>query len=283
MSCCSPPATLQRHLSPSLSLPVETACLGSRSRQVVSGPSPGSTASGTGSGARSPLHSPTGAGSHSGPSRSLVAWPVCAEDLQGDGRGTEINLETIWGTRILRRSLSGQPGSQSVRVNARITEWLRRKEATEEEKNKSIKDAIKLGSHKIKIIWGHQHNRLLTGASSLSPRGHASCTARPPSPHTADKTPSDPLRGAVKPHWTGEIGGKELVDSPVGCELTEAGDSLAVDGATICVCADATVLDCCCCWWTEGVLLGVCCCTWLPLGVTPPLELLLCCRDTGGL
>lgn len=25
------------------------------------------------------------------------------------------------------------------------------------QKNKSIKDAIKLGSHKIKIIWGHQH------------------------------------------------------------------------------------------------------------------------------
>ena len=74
-------------------------------------------------------------------------------------------------------------------------------------------------------------------------RGHASCTARPPSPHTAEKTPSDPLRGAVKPLWTAQIGGKELVDSPVGCELTEAGDSLAVDGATICVCADATVLD----------------------------------------
>lgn len=71
---------------------------------------------------------------------------------------------------------------------------------------------------------------------------------------------------------------------PVGCELTLAGDSLAVDDATICVWLDATVLDwdcdrdelvavwcggvdCCDCECNCDWFSGICCCccetSWL--------------------
>lgn len=55
---------------------------------------------------------------------------------------------------------------------------------------------------------------------------------------------------------------------PEGCELTLAGDSLAVEGATIWVCEDTTELFCCgpvaeelVCWELacDGTCEGCCC------------------------
>lgn len=57
--------------------------------------------------------------------------------------------------------------------------------------------------------------------------------------------------------------------SPDGCELTLAGDSLAVDGATMCVCPEATEF----CWCTLEFWFDVCCC-WTPTWLD-------CCVDCG--
>lgn len=81
---------------------------------------------------------------------------------------------------------------------------------------------------------------------------------------------------------------------PVGCELTLVGESLAVDGAIICACADATVfcvVFCCACWelfcwdavddWDACWDACCCCACWTPRWcdiVVPPV---LC--NVGGL
>lgn len=75
-------------------------------------------------------------------------------------------------------------------------------------------------------------------------------------------------------HKLSQIKRKKNWYLPAGCELTLAGDSLAVEGATICVWPVATVLFCCgtlefCCCCCCGVLCCCCCacccccCCWV--------------------